>query len=196
MPKRNSERGQPYSQAFVLSVWLIMTLIDFWFVKVYGNRTPRWEDWFFVPYLSGHQQPSLGWLWESVSGYRVPILKSLFYFTYKLFGFNSKPILFLNASMLSLLSLGLLWAAKKSRGYFRYSDAFFPIVLLNLGHVEAFSWAQTFVYVTSTTLMGVILIIVVTLPDPLRPSGPLIAGVCIVLLPLIFGGALSTPHPC
>ena len=35
---------------FVLGTWLILTGVALGFVMRYGNRTPRWEDWFFVPF--------------------------------------------------------------------------------------------------------------------------------------------------
>ena len=38
----------------------------------------------------------------------------------------------------------VLWAIRKARGRWSYADAFLPIVLLNLGQADAFSWAQTF----------------------------------------------------
>lgn len=93
------------------------------------------------------------------------------------------------------MSLGLLWAIRTTRGRFHYGDAFFPIVLLNLGHAEAFCWAQTFVYVLSTCLMGVILILIVLHRDLLRPSDSLVAGGSLAILPLIFGGGLVFAAP-
>ena len=134
---------EPASGWFVLGTWLILTVVALGFVTVYGNRTPRWEDWFFVPFVTGAQRVDLSWLWESVQGHRVPIPKLVFIACYSLFGFNSKPILYLNVLLFSALSLGLLWAIRKARGRWSYADAFLPIVLLNLGQAEAFSWAQT-----------------------------------------------------
>jgi hypothetical protein len=193
--RRKSRLARVSSSVFVLGTWLFLTLIAFWFVAKYGNRTPRWEDWLLVPYLTGSKQPTLGWLWESYQGHRAPILKALFYTNYQVFGFTSKPLLFLNAALLSALALGLLWAIRASRGRFHYSDAFFPIVLLNLGHQEAFGWAQTFVYVISTCIMGAILILIVLRRDLLRPSDSVVAGGSLLILPLIFGGGVVFAAP-
>ena len=68
-------------------------------------------------------------------------------------------------------------------------------MLLNLGHAEAYCWAQTFVYVLSTCLMGVILILIVLQRDLLRPSDSLVAGSSLAILPLIFGGGLIFTAP-
>ena len=65
--RRRFRLARASSACFVLGTWLILTLIAFWFVAKYGNRTPRWEDWFFVPYLTGSKQPTLGWLWEPIN---------------------------------------------------------------------------------------------------------------------------------
>ena len=106
------------------------------------------------------------WLWESVQGHRIPILKLMLLACYSLFGFNSKPVLYMNVLLFSALALGLLWAIRKVRGRWCPGDAFLPIVLLNLGQTEAFSWAQTFLYVAATCLETVLLILIVTIAEP------------------------------
>ena len=181
---------EPACGWFVLGTWLILTVVALGFVTVYGNRTPRWEDWFFVPFVTGARRVDLSWLWESVRGHRVPISKLVFIACYSLFGFNSKPILYLNVLLFSALSLGLLWAIRKVRGRWSYADAFFPIVLLNLGHAETFSWAQTFAYLSATCLETLLLIIIVTHRGALNRMSLVLAGASLVLLPLTFGGGL------
>jgi hypothetical protein len=175
---------------FVLGVWLVLTVAALGFVTLYGNRTPRWEDWFFVPAVTGAQKVDLSWLWQNVQGHRLPILKLVLIACYSLFGFNSKPILYLNVLLFSALSLGLLWAIRKARGRWCYGDAFLPIVLLNLGQTEAFSWAQTFVYVATTCLETLLLILIVTHRGALNRTSIVLAGASLVLLPLVFGGGV------
>jgi len=175
---------------FVLGVWLVLTVVALGFVTRYGNRTPRWEDWFLVPAVTGAQRVDLSWLWENVQGHRVPILKLVLIACYSIFGFNSKPILYLNVLLFSALSLGLLWAIRKVRGRWHFGDAFFPIVLLNLGQAEAFSWAQTFAYVAPTCLETLLLILIVTHRGALNRTSIVLAGLSIVLLPFTFGGGV------
>ena len=140
--------------------------------------------------LTGAQQVDVSWLWQNVQGHRVPIPKLVFIACYSLFGFNSKPILYLNVLLFSAVSLGLLWAIRKARGRWSYADAFLPIVLLNLGQSEAFSWAQTIAYVAPTCLESLLLILIVTHPGALNQTSLVLAGVSLVLLPLTFGGGL------
>jgi hypothetical protein len=175
---------------FVLGVWLFLTMVALGFVTFYGNRTPRWEDWFLVPAVTGAQPVDLAWLWENVQGHRIPILKLVLLACYSLFGFNSKPILYLNVLLFSALSLGLLWAIREVRGRWCYGDGFFPIVLLNLGQTEAFSWAQTFLYVASTCLATLVLVVIVISHRALNRSGLILVAVSLVVLPFTFGGGL------
>ena len=109
---------------------------------------------------------------------------------YSLFGFDSKPILYLNVLLFSALAFGLLWTIRKVRGRWHYTDAIFPIVLLNLGQTEAFSWAQTFVYVATTCLETLVLILIVMHRGAFYRMSIVLAGAALVLLPLIFGGGV------
>ena len=181
---------EPACGWFVLGTWLFLTVVALGFVTLYGNRTPRWEDWIFVPFVTGAQRVDLSWLWEDIQGHRVPILKLVLCACYTLFGFNSKPILYLNVLLFSALSLGLLWAIRKARGRWSYTDAFLPIVLLNLGQAEAFSWAQTFAYLSATCWEMLLLIIVVTHRGALNRTSLILAGASLLLLPLSFGGGV------
>jgi len=181
---------EPSSGWFVLGTWLILSLVALGFVTVYGNRTPRWEDWLFVPFVTAAQRVNLSWLWENVQGHRVPILKLACIACYSLCGFNSKPILYLNALLFSALSLGLLWAIRKARGRWCYTDAFLPIVLLNLGQAEAFSWAETFAYVSATCLQTLLLILIVVHRGALNGRSLVLAAASLILLPLTFGGGV------
>jgi hypothetical protein len=159
-------------------------------VTFYGNRTPRWEDWFLVPAVTGAQRVNLSWLWESVQGHRIPILKLMLLACYSFCGFNSKPVLYINVLLFSTLALGLLWAIRVMRGRWYPADAFLPMVLLNLGQTEAFSWAQTFLYVAATCLETVILILIVTNRGALNRTALVVASACLFLLPFTFGGGL------
>ncbi|HMF37542.1 MAG TPA: hypothetical protein VKF17_12925 [Isosphaeraceae bacterium] len=181
---------EPACGWFVLGTWLFLTVVALGFVTLYGNRTPRWEDWIFVPFVTGAQRVDLSWLWEDIQGHRVPIEKLVLCACYSLFGFNSKPILYLNVLLFSALSLGLLWAIHKARGRWSYTDAFLPIVLLNLGQAEAFSWAQTFAYLSATCLETFLLIIIVTHRGALNRTSLVLAGASLMFLPLTFGGGV------
>ena len=123
-------------------------------------------------------------------GHRAPIFKLVLIACYSIFGFNSKPILYLNVLLFSALSFALLWAIRKVRGRWYHADAYLPIVLLNLGQTEAFSWAQTFAYVITTCLETLLLILIVTHRGALKRRSIVLAGTSLILLPLIFAGGV------
>ena len=95
--------------------WLTLTVVALGFVAVYGNRTPRLVGLVVRPLRDRDRSGlSTSWLWENVQGHRWPIMKLVFVACYSLFGFNSKPILYLNVVLFSALALGLLWAIRKA----------------------------------------------------------------------------------
>src|SRR5262249_6455389 len=90
-----------------------------------------------------------------------------------------------------LLSAGLIWAARHVRGTTEYADAFFPLVMLHLGHGEMFLWAGTVSYVLTTFCVVLFLLIQVVTrwrPGPLAALG---SGICVTLLPLLYGGGVA-----
>ena len=96
--------------------------------------------------------------------------------------------------LFSAIALGLLWAIRR-RGCWHYTDAFFPIMLLNLGQAEAFSWAQTFAYVSTTSLESLLLILIVTKQGAFSLASLIVASACVLLLPLTYGGGLVFAVP-
>ena len=65
-----------------------------------------------------------------------------------------------------------------------------PIVLLNLGQAEAFSWALVFAYISGTCLETLLLILIVIHRGALNRTSLVLAGASLVLLPLTYGGGL------
>lgn len=183
------ESSRPAS-VFVWSVWALIFLSALRFAWRCGSPVPHFEDWFWVPYVLGETPISLSWIWEQYFEHRAPLLKLLLYGSFSVFGLDERPILFLNVGLFGLLALAMMWAVRKVRGRSIYSDAFFPLALLNLGHAETFFWAGTFVYVATTFLCGMILVILFVTGSRLTVRSATLAGICLVLLPLCFGGGL------
>ena len=63
-------------------------------------------------------------------------------------------------------------------------------MLLNLGHAEAFLWAEASVYAITSFCAGLILTIMVATRGRLGKFSATVAGVSLVLLPLGFGGGV------
>ena len=80
------------------------------------------------------------------------------------------------------LSFAMIRAAKAVRGRVSYSDAFFPLLMLNWSHT-AFRWSIDLMLVMVTALSGVILLIMIRSGSRWTLGSAILAGVCTILLP-------------
>lgn len=177
-----SNRGR---QAFVWSVWLVMMAIALVNLVKYGRNIPLAEDWLFVAPLTGHESNLLHWLWSQNNEHRIPLFRLIVLILLKLTHGDFRVGMFLSIISLGGLSLAMLQVAQSLRGgRTRFVDAFFPITLLHLGHWENLFWSWQFNFVLSVVLTGVVLLILVSQRFPMTPVAAIIAGVCLMLLPL------------
>lgn len=139
-----------------------MTLQAARFVIDYGSRVPYWDDWNLVPCVAGTQPLSFSWLWAQYNEHRFPLPKLLLWGSLKLAGADFRAGMWLNAVAISALSLGFIAAVRRLRGRSSVADAFFPIVLMNLGHADALVWTMVHTYVLPTALAGALLILIAT----------------------------------
>ena len=99
-------------------------------------------------------------------------------------GMNFRATVYLGVTLLALAAAALILTARKLRGGTRYSDAFFPMVLLHWGHFHTFWSGFQVAFAVSCCLAVVLLMMIVR--DPLPPSlrASVTAGTCLVALPL------------
>jgi hypothetical protein len=102
----------------------------------------------------------------------------------KVSGCDFRAPLFVNALLLGALAGAMIWLATRLRGHASYLDVFFPLVLLNLGHERTFLEGWNIQNVIFTVLSGVILLIMAGAGLRLRGIEAIVAGLCLVLLPL------------
>lgn len=169
----------------VLALWTIMTAIALTCVVVYGRNLPWREDWDMVPALTG-QQPNLPeWFWAQNNEHRLPLQKVLYLVLLKISGGDFRIGMFANTVMVATLCLAMILTARLLRGgQTRLADAFFPLVLLHLGHWENMVWGWQIQFVISTILVGMWLLIIVQERWPLSPKAAVTAGLILILLPL------------
>src|SRR5260370_20693443 len=100
-----------------------------------------------------------------------------------------------NTLTVAALCLAMILSVRRRRGgQTRLADAFFPRVLLHLGHWENMVWGWQIQFVISTVLVCVWLLIIVHERWPLPPKIAVTAGLTVVLLPLSgANGLLFTP---
>jgi hypothetical protein len=175
------------ASAFVWGVWAVMSLMALRFAWRDGSVVPFLEEWLYVPCVLGAEPFSLSWLWEQYLEHRYPLHKLICYASFSAFGLDERPILLLDIGLFSLLAAALIWAVRRVRGYATYADAFFPMVLLHLGHAESFYWAAPNTYVMCTFLAGMVLVVLYVGGGAFTGRTASLAGVWLVLIALCKG---------
>jgi hypothetical protein len=173
-----------------------MMLAALVFVGRYGSSFPlNFDDWYYVPYLTGNQPVTFAWLWEQYADHRYPVTKAVYWGLLKLTGGDYRSILFFNVLTLGAVAFAMIWTARSVRGWMSYTDAFFPLLMLNWGlSILHFLWASGLYYVLPTVLALTLFLIMVRRGTQLTPGSGFLAGLCLVLLALSGGtGILFTP---
>ena len=76
--------------------------------------------------------------------------------------------MFASALGLAALAFVLIRTSKRIRGYLRYSDAIFPLALLNFGHANNLLQGLNSLNPTVTILAGVLLAVIARSRGPCR----------------------------
>jgi hypothetical protein len=170
---------------FVWGVWAVMLLVVLACIGLYGRNVPLAEDWLLVPPLTGHEPDMTTWLWAQNNEHRIPLPKLILLLLLKVTGGDFRVGMVLNTSMLATLALAMMGVARRLRGgTTSYADAFFPIALLHLGNWDNLIWSWQLQFVVSMTLTCVLLLVIVQQQALLTARAAIIAGICLILLPL------------
>jgi hypothetical protein len=156
-----------------------------WFTWFYGSKYPYFDDFGLVLWLSGEFPVTPQWLWEQYNDHRIPLPRLLWVLLYRLFGGDFRAGMVFNVLLIGALTFAWLRAAKRIRGRPSYGDAFFPVLLLAWqGKLSFFLWSFILQLALSTALAGGVLAIIAGSQTP--PSAPklVVAGLCVILLPL------------
>lgn len=118
---------------------LLVTIIAY--LLRYSTRIPLLDEWnAIVPALTGEQRVTLAWLWEPHNDYRILLPRLLILGLLKLTGSDFRAGGWLNLALLTMITVGVMWAAAKVRGRVSFTDALFPILLLHLRNYENIFW--------------------------------------------------------
>jgi len=173
-----------FPRIFVGAVWLLMTLSLLAYVAHYGSNVPFLDDWHLVPVIAGDQPVTAEWLWSQHGDHRVPLSRLLLLGLGKLYGYDFRCGMVFNVLALSGASLVLIFLSQRLRGHLSWTDAFFPLVLLNPGQWEIYLWC----WLVSLTLPIALAFMELAIMAwwGVRPSlwATLAAGVLLLLLPL------------
>ena len=96
-----------------------------------------------------------------------------------------------NIAMVALLAAGMIEVARRVRGgTLRYTDAFFPIVLLEVGGWTNLFWHWQMAFVLSVVLVGLGILAIVRRPALNTPGAAAAIGGALVMAPLTSGSGL------
>jgi hypothetical protein len=184
-----------WALAGVLGIWAFMTASILVCIVRYGRNLPWREDWGMVPALVGKEPNLFEWLWAQNNEHRLPLQKGAYLILLKIAGGDFRIGMIVNTLMIAGVCFGMIITARRLRGgQTRPADAFFPLVLIRLGHWENLVWGWQIQFVISTVMVGLWLLIIVREPWPLRPKIAVAAVLILVMLPLTgANGILLTP---
>jgi hypothetical protein len=184
------------AQLFVWGAWVGMVAIAIWHFAHYARNIPLAEDWNLVAPLTG-QEPNLGaWLWSQNNEHRLPLPRLVMLALLKASHGDFRSGMIFSITMVALLAAGMIEAARRLRGgRVRYTDAFFPIVLLEVGDWQDLFWHWQLAFVLSVVLVGLGLLTIITRPGLNTPGAAAAVGAALVLAPLTGGSGLLFVPP-
>lgn len=188
---RRTDRGETL---FVWGVWAgMLALLIVLFLR-HASPVPLAEDWVTVPFVTGHPADLLPWLWQQNNEHRMPIARLLLLGALKAGGGDYRAGGLLNLVLLAGGAAALILFTRRLRGRTDVADAFFPLTLLHFGHSVDVLFPFQITFVLSLAFI-VTLGCTLFLPSSVaRKGGAVIAGGCLLLLPLSgFIGLLFVP---
>lgn len=191
---RLSERVE---RPVVWSTWGAMVLLAFACFAIFARNIPLAEDWLLVGVLTGNEPDLLRWLWEQNNEHRIPLPKSILLAVLTAAGGDFRAGMIVNIGIIAAMSAAMILVARHLRGgRTRLADAFFPLILLNLGNWENLFWSWQLTQVLPTMLACAILLVFVRFRDLSAPVAVTIAGACLLLLPFCgANGLVFVPIP-
>ncbi len=175
---------EPGALVFVWGCWAVMVALAIFYVARYGCEIPILDELDYVDVLVGDKPMTAKWLWAFHNEDRIVIPKLIQAFVLRLTAANFRVTTYLGVTLLALSAGAMMVASRKLRGAAAYSDALFPILLLHWGHFHTFWSGFQVQFVTSCCLALVLLLIIVRQPGVPGPRASLVAGACLVALPL------------
>jgi hypothetical protein len=171
----------------VWGAWLLMWGLGMWVVATFSTRViPCSDEISLVPDASF----SPAWLWEQHAEHRIPLAKFIWLAVLKATDYDFRVGNFLDVTALAAVAAGMILAAQAVRGWISFSDALFPLVILNPAQGMDFVWWITVHQILPSLLASVVLLIVVTKGTRLSCGSAGMVGVCLVLLSLSGPGGL------
>jgi hypothetical protein len=182
------------SAALVWLVWTMTLASILGSIARDGRNIPFEEDWLMVAPMTGHTPDLPRWLWSQNSEHRLPLPRLVNLALLRASGDFRATMVFDTLALGAVAAAMILLARALRNGRTSVADAFFPLLLLQLGNWDNLVWAWQIQFVLPTVLACVLLLIIVARPTPPTRLGTVVAGLALVGLPLSgANGLLFTP---
>ncbi len=177
---------------FVIGVWAILTIGLFVVAVRTASPIPWIDDWDLVRPLTG-DRPIAQWLWEPYINHSVPLPRILLLGIYTLNHGDFRAAPYVNVAVLSALALFMIFATGRIRGRVEFSDAVFPIALLNIDREILF--ATLGVNLIPSTVFSCLVLVLLLKADAHHSRRTLIVGGLLTLALAMCGssGAAQVP---
>src|SRR5262245_13375668 len=170
---------------FVWSIWMMGLLGCLLLVIKYGNSIPYGDEWHgTVPIITGERPLTLQNLWSLHNEHRIFLPRLISWGLLKLSAGDVRAGMLFNVSILALMAALFILAARRLRGWTTYSDAFFPLAMLQLGQWENLLWGFQVTFICPIALVYVFLLVIVRDTGPVSLTKGLLAGLTLLLLTL------------
>jgi hypothetical protein len=167
---------------FVWGAWALMLTVALVFVWRFGSNVPSWDDWDMVPTMTGNQPVTWNWLWSQHNEHRIPVPRIINLMLYWGVALDFRVGMYFNVLMMGAVAFAMIIAAKRLRGRIDYPDAFFPVLLLNLGQGLNFIWSWQVEFFVSTAVACIVLLFVLQSRPYLSVIAGAAVGFCLILL--------------
>jgi hypothetical protein len=154
--------GRPNARqlSLVWGVWAVLTCQAVAFVATNAVDFPYFDEWEMIPVLSGHEPLTFSWLWSQHNEHRIVLARLLYLLVERLSDYDFRAGMFVNAVAMSAGAAVLIDVVRRERGRTEYSDAFFPLLLLNLGQAQTFTNGFQMALIIWTLLtLGILVVI-------------------------------------
>jgi hypothetical protein len=152
-----------------------------------GRNIPFEEDWLMVGAMTGHEADLPAWLWSQNSEHRLPLPRLVNLALLRATGDFRSTMVFDALALGAVAAAMILVARGVRKGRTSLADAFFPLLLLQLGNWDNLVWGWQIQFVLPTVLACVLLLIIVARPT--LPTRAVEIGGALALIGLPLSGA-------
>ncbi len=177
----------------LLATWTALTVAAVGYVLTLGSNCPNADEWEFVPALTG-REPLSPWLWAQHNEHRLPLPRLVYYGLFQItHDFRAGSLL--QIALLAATSLGLMSLASRLRGRPYWTDLFFPVSLVHVGHWENFLIGYNLCFAFILVLETALGLVALSTTRKTRFRSGVQAGALMVLLCLCGGGGVVAAMP-